>query len=58
MFACTASPVRGAHKIGSVGLPLPDVEGPAALPPGQVGRRVALDDPTPGRRLEPILGLT
>jgi long-chain acyl-CoA synthetase len=43
MFACTASPVRGAHKIGSVGLPLPDVEvritdeGPAALPPGQVG---------------------
>jgi long-chain acyl-CoA synthetase len=26
MFACTASPARGAHKIGSVGLPLPDVE--------------------------------
>ena len=26
MFACTASPALGAHKIGSVGLPLPDVE--------------------------------
>ena len=26
IFACTASPARGAHKIGSVGLPLPDVE--------------------------------
>jgi len=43
MFACTASPALGVHKIGSVGLPLPDVEvritesGPAALPPGAVG---------------------
>jgi long-chain acyl-CoA synthetase len=43
MFACTASPALGVHKIGSVGLPLPDVEvritesGPAALPPGTVG---------------------
>ena len=43
MFACTASPALGAHKIGSVGLPLPDVEvritsvGPEELPAGAVG---------------------
>jgi long-chain acyl-CoA synthetase len=32
MFACTAAPALGVHKLGSVGLPLPDVEvriGPA-----------------------------
>jgi long-chain acyl-CoA synthetase len=43
MFACTASPALGAHKIGSVGLPLPDVQvritevGAGELPPGKVG---------------------
>jgi long-chain acyl-CoA synthetase len=45
MFACTASPALGAHKIGSVGLPLPDVEiritdlgtGSSPLPAGTVG---------------------
>jgi long-chain acyl-CoA synthetase len=43
MFACTAAPALGAHKIGSVGLPLPNVEvqitgaGSGALPPGAVG---------------------
>jgi long-chain acyl-CoA synthetase len=43
MFACTASPALGAHKIGSVGLPLPDVEvrisdmGSGPLPSGTVG---------------------
>ena len=43
MFACTASPARGAHKIGSVGLPLPDVEVRISsaeqheLPAGSVG---------------------
>jgi hypothetical protein len=58
---CSRAPPRpcGAPtRSALLELPLPDVEGPAALPPGQVGRRVALDDPTPGRRLEPILGLT
>jgi long-chain acyl-CoA synthetase len=43
MFACTASPALGPHKIGSVGLPLPDVEvritdaGPEELATGAVG---------------------
>jgi long-chain acyl-CoA synthetase len=43
MFACIASPARGAHKIGSVGLPLPDVEVRISnpeqheLPAGNVG---------------------
>jgi long-chain acyl-CoA synthetase len=43
MFACTAGPALGTHKIGSVGLPLPDVDvrinevGPGALPAGTVG---------------------
>jgi long-chain acyl-CoA synthetase len=43
MFACTAAPALGTHKIGSVGLPLPDVDvriteaGPEELPSGTVG---------------------
>ena len=43
MFACTAAPALGVHKIGSVGIPLPDVEvricdeAPEALPQGEVG---------------------
>jgi len=43
MFACTAAPALGVHKIGSVGIPLPDVEvrigedAPEALPQGTVG---------------------
>jgi long-chain acyl-CoA synthetase len=44
MLACTVNPVEGPNKIGSVGMPLPDVElrvvdpdSGAALPAGQVG---------------------
>jgi long-chain acyl-CoA synthetase len=44
MLACAVNPVEGPNKIGSVGMPLPDVElrivdpdGGAALPQGQVG---------------------
>jgi long-chain acyl-CoA synthetase len=44
MLACTVNPVEGANKIGSVGMPLPDVEvrivDPEAgtpLPTGEVG---------------------
>jgi long-chain acyl-CoA synthetase len=45
MLACTVNPVEGPNKLGSVGMPLPDVEvrivapdGPAdPLPPGEVG---------------------
>src|SRR5262245_25011848 len=48
MMACLVNPVQGANKIGSVGLPLPDVEiaivdaetGETRLPPGQVGEVV------------------
>jgi long-chain acyl-CoA synthetase len=45
MMACLVNPVMGPNKIGSIGLPLPDVEirivdsetGGPELPPGQVG---------------------
>jgi long-chain acyl-CoA synthetase len=44
MLACTVNPVEGPNKIGSVGMPLPDVEvrildpeSGARLPAGQVG---------------------
>ena len=43
MMACTVSPVIGSHKIGSVGLPLPDVvvrissPDDEAMPAGEVG---------------------
>ena len=43
MMACTVSPVLGSHKIGSVGLPLPDVEvrisdaDDRELSPGKIG---------------------
>jgi long-chain acyl-CoA synthetase len=44
MLACAVNPVEGPNKIGSVGMPLPDVEmrivdpeGGAALPAGEVG---------------------
>ncbi|HKO83686.1 MAG TPA: AMP-binding protein [Actinomycetota bacterium] len=44
MLACTVNPVGGPNKIGSVGMPLPDVEvrivdpeGGARLPAGEVG---------------------
>ncbi|MFL6187603.1 MAG: AMP-binding protein [Actinomycetes bacterium] len=44
MLACTVNPVEGPNKIGSVGMPLPDVEvrivdpeGGARLPAGEVG---------------------
>ncbi len=48
MVAAVISPVHGAHKPGSVGMPLPDVEvrildaddGHEVLPPGQVGEIV------------------
>ena len=44
MLACAVNPVEGPNKIGSVGMPLPDVEirivdaGGAELPTGEVGR--------------------
>jgi long-chain acyl-CoA synthetase len=44
MLACAVNPVEGPNKIGSVGMPLPDVEirivdpaGGAGLPAGEVG---------------------
>jgi len=45
MMACCASPVHGTYKVGSVGMPLPDVEvrivdaesGEGPLPAGQIG---------------------
>jgi long-chain acyl-CoA synthetase len=45
MMACLVNPLQGTNKIGSVGLPLPDVDvaivdpdtGQTRLPPGQVG---------------------
>jgi long-chain acyl-CoA synthetase len=44
MLACAVNPVEGPNKIGSVGMPLPDVEmrivdpdGGAVLPTGEVG---------------------
>jgi long-chain acyl-CoA synthetase len=44
MLACTVNPVEGPNKLGSVGMPLPDVEvrvadpeGGAELPTGEVG---------------------
>jgi len=45
MLACTSNPARGRNKIGSVGMPLPDVEvrivdtdtGERLLAPGEVG---------------------
>ncbi len=48
MLACTCHPVRGQQKVGSVGLPLPDVEidivdldsGARSLAPGEVGEAV------------------
>ncbi len=48
MMACLVNPLKGASKIGSVGLPLPDVEiaivdaetGETPLPQGQVGEIV------------------
>jgi long-chain acyl-CoA synthetase len=48
MMACCVNPVRGTNKIGSIGLPLPDVEvrivdaetGIADVPCGQVGEMI------------------
>jgi long-chain acyl-CoA synthetase len=48
MMACCVNPVRGKNKIGSIGLPLPDVEvrivdaegGERELPPGEVGEMI------------------
>lgn len=45
MMACVVSPVHGTYKVGSVGMPLPDVEvriadtetGEGSLPTGEVG---------------------
>jgi long-chain acyl-CoA synthetase len=45
MMACVVSPIQGTYKVGSVGMPLPDVEvcivdaetGEASLPTGEVG---------------------
>jgi long-chain acyl-CoA synthetase len=45
MLACTVNPLEGPNKLGSVGMPLPDVElriadadsGEGSLPPGEVG---------------------
>jgi long-chain acyl-CoA synthetase len=45
MLACAVNPVNGPNKLGSVGMPLPDVEirivdpdsGAGPLPPGEVG---------------------
>ena len=45
MLACAVNPVEGPNKLGSVGMPLPDVEirivdaetGKGPLPPGEVG---------------------
>jgi long-chain acyl-CoA synthetase len=48
MMACCVNPVKGPNKIGSIGLPLPDVEvkivdqetGEGELPAGQVGEMI------------------
>jgi long-chain acyl-CoA synthetase len=48
MMACCVNPVKGPNKIGSIGLPLPDVEvrivdaetGAGDLPAGQVGEMI------------------
>jgi long-chain acyl-CoA synthetase len=48
MMACCVNPVHGTNKIGSIGMPLPDVEvrivdaeeGVTAMPPGQVGEMI------------------
>ena len=48
MMACCVNPVKGTNKIGSIGMPLPDVEvrivdaedGIAELPSGQVGEMI------------------
>src|SRR4029434_7592501 len=48
MMACCVNPVKGPNKIGSIGLPLPDVDirivdadtGVGALPRGQVGELI------------------
>ena len=48
MMACLVNPVQGTNKIGSIGLPLPDVDvrivdaetGRKDLPPGEVGEMI------------------
>ena len=48
MMACCVNPVRGTNKIGSIGLPLPDVEvrivdadkGQPELPAGEIGEMI------------------
>src|SRR5262245_16253238 len=48
MMACCVNPVKGKNKIGSIGLPLPDVDvrildtedGERDLPPGEVGELI------------------
>ncbi len=48
MMACCINPVKGTHKLGSIGLPLPDVEvrivdsdsGEKELPYGEVGEMI------------------
>jgi long-chain acyl-CoA synthetase len=48
MMACLVNPVQGTNKIGSIGLPLPDVDirivdaetGLRDLPPGEVGEMI------------------
>ena len=48
MMACCVNPVKGTNKIGSIGLPLPDVEvrivdaedGERELPAGEVGELI------------------
>ena len=48
MMACCVNPVKGTNKIGSIGLPLPDVEvrivttenGTHEMPPGEVGELI------------------
>jgi long-chain acyl-CoA synthetase len=48
MMACCVNPVEGPNKIGSIGMPLPDVDvrivdadaGTRELPPGQVGEMI------------------
>jgi long-chain acyl-CoA synthetase len=48
MMACCVNPVRGPNKIGSIGMPIPDVqvrivdadEGTAPMPAGEVGEMI------------------
>jgi long-chain acyl-CoA synthetase len=48
MMACCVNPVQGTNKIGSIGLPLPDVDvriveaerGETDMPPGEVGELI------------------